>query len=192
MLQIVFAIMTTAFASVSHASLIYQFSALGPPTSDPRDQTVITGSFSAIDDSLSDGKITCNIFDCELESLDFELRGSIPRGQSPMIYPTFDPRLVRDAYEVYFKFDPANSYMFVYAVLNFRSPDHDTYGFDSLDDYVDGCTRSRGECFLLDIDPTTFVIAPLAAVPLPPTIWLFGTALIGLVGFGKRRPSAAV
>jgi hypothetical protein len=29
-----------------------------------------------------------------------------------------------------------------------------------------------------------------AVVPVPATIWLFGTALIGLVGFSKRRKAA--
>jgi hypothetical protein len=28
---------------------------------------------------------------------------------------------------------------------------------------------------------------PLSSVPVPAAVWLFGTALIGLVGFGKRR-----
>jgi ABC-type antimicrobial peptide transport system permease subunit len=27
-------------------------------------------------------------------------------------------------------------------------------------------------------------------VPVPAAVWLFGTALIGLVGFGKRRKAA--
>jgi hypothetical protein len=31
---------------------------------------------------------------------------------------------------------------------------------------------------------------PPSAVPVPAAIWLFGTALIGLVGFGKRRKAA--
>ena len=30
----------------------------------------------------------------------------------------------------------------------------------------------------------------VSAVPVPAAIWLFGTALIGLVGFGKRRKAA--
>jgi hypothetical protein len=29
-----------------------------------------------------------------------------------------------------------------------------------------------------------------SAVPVPAAIWLFGTALIGLVGFGKRKTAA--
>ena len=29
-----------------------------------------------------------------------------------------------------------------------------------------------------------------SVVPVPPTVWLFGTALIGLVGFSKRRKAA--
>ncbi len=31
---------------------------------------------------------------------------------------------------------------------------------------------------------------PVSAVPVPAAVWLFGTALIGLIGFGKRRKAA--
>ncbi|MFC1560704.1 VPLPA-CTERM sorting domain-containing protein [Pseudomonadota bacterium] len=31
---------------------------------------------------------------------------------------------------------------------------------------------------------------PPSAVPVPAAVWLFGTALIGLVGFSKRRKAA--
>ena len=33
-------------------------------------------------------------------------------------------------------------------------------------------------------------VIPPSAIPVPATVWLFGTALIGLVGFGKRRKAA--
>jgi hypothetical protein len=36
-----------------------------------------------------------------------------------------------------------------------------------------------------------FTIAPISPVPIPAAIWLFGTALIGLVGFGKRKARIA-
>jgi hypothetical protein len=29
-----------------------------------------------------------------------------------------------------------------------------------------------------------------AVIPVPAAVWLFGTALIGLVGFGKRKTAA--
>ena len=32
----------------------------------------------------------------------------------------------------------------------------------------------------------------LSAVPVPAAVWLFGTALVGLVGFGKRKSKVAV
>jgi hypothetical protein len=35
-----------------------------------------------------------------------------------------------------------------------------------------------------------WVYAPVSPVPVPAAIWLFGTALIGLIGFGKRRKTA--
>ena len=34
------------------------------------------------------------------------------------------------------------------------------------------------------------IISDVSAIPLPAAVWLFGTALIGLVGFGKRRKAA--
>jgi len=81
-----------------------------------------------------------------------------------------------------------------------------------------GCSISGGspysfeESYLLDINPThlfelslsgfmfndtdqglriaTNLQTELSAVPIPPAIWLFGSALLGLVGFSKRRKSA--
>jgi hypothetical protein len=41
----------------------------------------------------------------------------------------------------------------------------------------------------LSVDSTQFSFSA-SAVPVPAAIWLFGTALIGLVGFGKRRKVA--
>jgi hypothetical protein len=47
---------------------------------------------------------------------------------------------------------------------------------------------TRGSALVRDA-----VIAPVpAAVPVPAAIWLFGTALIGLIGFGKRKSKVAV
>ena len=34
--------------------------------------------------------------------------------------------------------------------------------------------------------------APASPVPVPAAVWLFGTALIGLVGFSKRKSKVAV
>jgi hypothetical protein len=38
--------------------------------------------------------------------------------------------------------------------------------------------------------PNWATAPPPSAVPVPAAVWLFGTALIGLVGFGKRRKTA--
>ena len=61
--------------------------------------------------------------------------------------------------------------------------------------------------FLATIDPDTGVATPIgsisnrfaglaftgaSAVPVPAAIWLFGTALVGLVGFGKRKSKVPV
>ena len=42
----------------------------------------------------------------------------------------------------------------------------------------------------VDYMELTVEAVPLPAVPLPAAVWLFGTALIGLVGFSKRRKAA--
>jgi hypothetical protein len=41
-------------------------------------------------------------------------------------------------------------------------------------------------------DSSTFGTQPISAVPAPATLWLFSTALIGLIGFGKRKVRIAV
>ena len=38
-------------------------------------------------------------------------------------------------------------------------------------------------------DGRTAIVKDIGVVPIPTAIWLFGTALIGLVGFRKRRKS---
>jgi len=35
-----------------------------------------------------------------------------------------------------------------------------------------------------------FMVASVSPVPAPAAVWLFGTALVGLIGFGKRRKAA--
>ena len=42
----------------------------------------------------------------------------------------------------------------------------------------------------LKVQRLSFSPAPMSAVPVPAAIWLFGTALLGFVGFGKRRKAA--
>jgi hypothetical protein len=44
--------------------------------------------------------------------------------------------------------------------------------------------------FFTDWDKIVFT-ADISAVPVPAAVWLFGTALIGLVGFGKRKSRIA-
>ncbi|MCP4767525.1 MAG: hypothetical protein GY875_14765 [Gammaproteobacteria bacterium] len=46
-----------------------------------------------------------------------------------------------------------------------------------------------GSSIALAFDPEA---GSVSVVPVPAAVWLFGTALIGLVGFGKRKASLAV
>ena len=48
------------------------------------------------------------------------------------------------------------------------------------DDEINGVLGLRGD----------FTPPPMNPVPVPAAVWLFGTALIGLIGFGKRRKAA--
>ena len=43
---------------------------------------------------------------------------------------------------------------------------------------------------MLAEEPLTKLDLQLSPIPIPATIWLFGTALIGLVGFSKRKKAA--
>ncbi len=38
---------------------------------------------------------------------------------------------------------------------------------------------------------TSYELQQIGAVPVPAAVWLFGTALVGLVGFGKRKSKVA-
>jgi len=40
-------------------------------------------------------------------------------------------------------------------------------------------------------DRKTYAVWSVSPVPVPAAIWLFGTALIGLVGFNKRKASTS-
>lgn len=37
------------------------------------------------------------------------------------------------------------------------------------------------------IDPNTIIDAQLSAVPIPPSVWLFGSGLLGLIGIARRK-----
>jgi hypothetical protein len=69
----------------------------------------------------------------------------------------------------------------------------ETFLFNSLFANVDQVTWNQVSPFHqfdnLVINPSV-VPSPPSAVPIPATVWLFGTALIGLIGFGKRRKAA--
>jgi hypothetical protein len=40
------------------------------------------------------------------------------------------------------------------------------------------------------VNDEAIVGAEISAVPVPAAFWLFGSALVGLAGFGKRRKTA--
>ena len=60
------------------------------------------------------------------------------------------------------------------------------YGFENIifDKITVSANTSSGTNI---IDNLQFNAASPSAVPVPAAVWLFGTALIGLVGFGRRR-----
>jgi len=76
--------------------------------------------------------------------------------------------------------------------------DIDAFGFTSADlihfvrlrdDPLEGNTS--GASVGADIDAVGAITTiPIPAIPIPAAVWLFGTALIGLVGFSKRRKVA--
>ncbi len=62
----------------------------------------------------------------------------------------------------------------------------------------DGLGTTETSSWLKNIDLTgrsnitylNWTPSPVSAVPVPAAVWLFGTALVGLIGFGKRRKAA--
>ena len=57
------------------------------------------------------------------------------------------------------------------------------------DDGIGGSPQDNGpfEDFNFNIDMTSISFTDVAAVPVPAAIWLFGSGLIGLVGFARRK-----
>ena len=74
--------------------------------------------------------------------------------------------------------------------------DQNTFRWTGATAGMDSAISFNGTSWSLYVDPdrnplnfTLYDKAP-SAVPVPAAVWLFGTALIGLVGFGKRRKAA--
>ena len=59
--------------------------------------------------------------------------------------------------------------------------------FDAL--HLDFGNRFLVDDIVLNVMSSSYVLDALnvKAVPIPPAVWLFGTALIGLFGFSRRR-----
>jgi hypothetical protein len=43
-----------------------------------------------------------------------------------------------------------------------------------------------GQTLVVDLTPNTFSSISVSQVPIPPTVWLFGSAFIGLIGVTRR------
>ena len=70
---------------------------------------------------------------------------------------------------------------------------YDTFLYDNLDSLFQA-TITLGWLNefsgLIDPDFDIYRVSHLSQVPIPAAFWLFGTALIGVVGFGKRKTAA--
>jgi len=70
------------------------------------------------------------------------------------------------------------------------------FAFNSLDINVFSSNintqiyHSDGISFPIITSTDDWIVTEISSVPIPGAIWLFGTALVGLVGFSKRRKSA--
>ena len=60
-------------------------------------------------------------------------------------------------------------------------------GTSALSIAVFGLAGELGSSLDADVQSGSITVTAPAAVPVPAAIWLFGTGLIGLIGFSKRR-----
>ena len=78
----------------------------------------------------------------------------------------------------------------VNTVVRSMSPDYAQYSLSGLGSFA-GITfrdnNARGGLRFQDMSYNSVSAVPVPAVPVPAAIWLFGTGLIGLIGFSKRR-----
>ena len=71
-----------------------------------------------------------------------------------------------------------NHYMLWLEGSGYEGPDGGYFAWLSVDPA--GSRSGQGSALLRDISP----------VPVPAAIWLFGTGILGLIGFSKRRRAA--
>jgi len=81
---------------------------------------------------------------------------------------------------------------FEYQLLGTGEP-HGTLRFLGAFDILTWASLSNENWngFTVGVEGTADEVFPPGAVPVPAAVWLFGTALIGLIGFGKRKARIA-
>ena len=92
------------------------------------------------------------------------------------------------AAELIFSNGDVFSFGFLASATGFQIAGNDGPGYDRGNLFKNGSLSTSNP---RDIGFRTYVDSDINAVPVPAAIWLFGTALIGLVGFSKRRRSEA-
>jgi hypothetical protein len=142
-----------------------------------------TGNCAGIaDDNQTDGEFIHMVFDEVVNILSLNITG--------------DHTAVNDGAELWYSLDGGSMWYetdiggfhgmdLITATLT-GSMDPDNWITKTLDyTIVHGLQQPDAQMYLSSI-------TVVSAVPLPAAVWLFGTALIGVVGFGKRRREAQI
>ena len=205
----IFAIVALAFVSVSAQASNINFDdqgLTGPPLFSSTSLQTVNLTVDGVAVSISGGTILSNT-------------NFLP-GNTTSVYGTADPYLTGAVNPITITFDSPISNFFLdiyngntetvdylvsdnlgnssaFTLLDNLTGDFQTVGFAATGSIVTilALAAPQGACCAFDffIDNINFN-APLPPglnpVPVPAAVWLFGTALIGLIGFGKRRKAA--
>ena len=159
------------------------------PISDPGNPTITgfadataIGDWSYWDDNWNETVLYWDIEFSDGSELSLRLNGSgiidpLGGGQEHVNYTTIDPLVRNISPDVFI--DP-----WIATLSGMRTYDP-SYQFEGIPIYECG-SGVTGE----GLSPVSGDCDTLPAVPVPATVWLFGTALVGLVGFSKRRKAA--
>ena len=182
-----------SFTADASAAYLYQYTgnqfttAVGVTTSDRVSVTLTLDAPLAID--LGSESSLVDITGLAGFKLKFASGGYAPAADSPRTNVTAEVATDGDGLIAYWGFRT------IYSPYDFGIVGPNRLNFQSnkksfTNDAVNALPRPYNTTFLggsVSDNPGTWEISP---VPVPAAVWLFGTALIGLLGFSKRRKAA--
>ncbi len=112
-----------------------------------------------------------------------ELLGEVTLGSTNDLLPPPD-----DIFEILIIQQSFGS-LSAYFSLNLSGDENFISGFDVSQnwDVLDNLTANTSSTFSLDASNVDFIVTKISAVPIPATVWLYGSAVFGLIGIHRKK-----